>query len=38
MPLDDFRTANLDNWNNRAEIHAVSRQYDVPVTLLIHRN
>jgi 2-phospho-L-lactate transferase/gluconeogenesis factor (CofD/UPF0052 family) len=29
MPLDDFRKANLDNWNNRAEIHAVSRQYDV---------
>jgi SAM-dependent methyltransferase len=29
MPLDEFRKANLDNWNNRAEIHAVSQQYDV---------
>ena len=29
MPLDEFRKANLDNWNNRAEIHAASQQYDV---------
>lgn len=29
MPIDEFRQANLDNWNERAEVHAASRFYDL---------
>ncbi len=29
MPLDKFRKANLDSWNERAEIHASSDFYDI---------
>ncbi len=29
MPLDEYRQANLENWNDRAGIHAESRMYDL---------
>lgn len=29
MPLDEFREANLDSWNERAGIHANSEFYDI---------
>ncbi len=29
MPLDEFRKTNLDNWNERTEIHAKSQLYDI---------
>lgn len=29
MPLDKYRQANLDNWNDRTVIHAASRLYDL---------
>lgn len=29
MPIDEYRQANLDNWNDRAAIHAASRFYDL---------
>ena len=29
MPLDEYRQANLDNWNDRTAVHAVSRLYDL---------
>ncbi len=29
MPLDEYRQANLDNWNERTGIHAASRLYNL---------
>ena len=29
MPLDEYRAANRDNWDDRVPIHVASREYDV---------